>query len=40
MRVAGEQGRADGDGVGAEGGGDDLGGLEVGLEGAAARLLR
>ena len=34
--VAGEHGGAGGDGVGAEGGGDDLGGLEAGLEGAAA----
>lgn len=34
--VAGEHGRAGGDGVGAEGGGDDLGGLEAGLEGAAS----
>jgi len=34
--IAREHGRAGGDGVGAEGGGDDLGGLEAGLEGAAS----
>lgn len=34
--VAREHGGAGGDGVGVEGGGDDLGGLEAGLEGAPA----
>jgi len=37
-RVAGEHGGAGGDGVRSEGGGDYLGGLKAGLEGAASGL--